>query len=80
MVHEERDSDRTTTACKQLLDCVANSLRRLVRRQTCSRIERWSKGGGQYSPRAYAPEGGQDAVLSGVLGTGVGTGQPQDMS
>jgi hypothetical protein len=25
-------------------------------------------------------EGGQDAVLSGVLGTGVGTGQPQDMS
>ena len=24
--------------------------------------------------------GGQDAVLSGVLGTGVGTGQPQDMS
>ena len=26
------------------------------------------------------PEGGQDVVLSGVLGTGVGTGQPQDMS
>ena len=29
---------------------------------------------------ATHPEGGQDAVLSGVLGTGVGTGQPQDMS
>ena len=26
------------------------------------------------------PEGGQDAVLSGVLGTGLGAGQPQDMS
>ena len=26
------------------------------------------------------PEGGQDAVLGGVLGTVVGTGQPEDMS
>jgi hypothetical protein len=35
-----------------------------------------SSSGALQSARA---EGGQDAVLSGVPGTGVGAGQPQDM-
>ena len=38
------------------------------------------KGGCWGQQGAEETEGGQDAVLSGVLGTGVGTGQPQDMS